>query len=137
MDVKLDPVTGDIDDTTTPNDVTLLEGSDAVEQHWRIRMRHFRGEWFLDRRTGVPYYEEILKKNPNPATLRFIFRRVTESTPGISFVTALELELDAVQRKLSVEVEGKLEPGVVSGDPTFRFEYSELILPQAAAAEVT
>ena len=71
--------------------------------------------------------------------MRFIFRRVTETTPGINNVTALVLSLDAATRKLSITVEGKLEDGIVNADGTndFRFEYSELVLPQQEAPEVT
>lgn len=130
-DVRLNPATGDIDLTPQlngTNDVTLIRGADAVEQHWRIRMKHFRGEWFLDRRTGIPYYEHVLVKNPNLAVITTIFRQATRETPGIAEVTQFSLALDTPTRTLTIEVEGKLE-----GDlGTFEFVYEELIvqLPQ-------
>lgn len=129
-DVRIDPATGDIDLTTTPNDVTLVRGAESVEQHWRIRMKHFQGEWFLDRRTGIPYYEQVLVKNPNLAVITSIFRRATRDTPGIREVSQFALALDAPTRVLTIEVEGKLEDLT-----TFKFEYEELILPQEGASE--
>lgn len=33
-----------------------------VAQRLTVAFNFFRGEWFLDTREGLPYYEEIIKK---------------------------------------------------------------------------
>jgi hypothetical protein len=54
----------------------IIRGAEAVAQRVRVRFRWFLGEWFLDERLGVPYYSDILVKNPDPILISFIFRRV-------------------------------------------------------------
>ena len=126
MDIKLN-ITGDVD--VTNGELTLLEGVDSVRQHWQIRNKFFLGEYFLDQRLGVAYYQTILKKGASLDVVRHIFRRVAVDTPGIESVSLFTLELDRATRRLSIAVEGKLEPDLAEGDPNFRFEYDEFIIP--------
>ena len=39
--------------------------TDSVRQAIRVRLRWFFQEWRLGPEIGIPYYEEILVKNPN------------------------------------------------------------------------
>ena len=63
MDLKLDPITNDLvfDDN---GDLTLIDGTERIVQQCRIRLRTFRGEWFADRRVGMPYYQRMLGVKP-------------------------------------------------------------------------
>jgi hypothetical protein len=124
----------DLDFETTPNQLTLISGREAVRQHWLIRMRHFRGEWFLDRRTGMPFYEQIFTKKVTEETVSYLFRKCATTTPGIATVESLFFTIGA-DRKLSLEIEGKLEPWVDDESQAYRFVFEELIMPQRAAAE--
>jgi len=127
MDLKLDPLTGDLD--LSGNEIKLNSSNvESVEQHWRIRMQAVRGDWFLDLRVGIPYYEEVLVKNPNTAALRSIFHEASLQTPGIREITAFSLDLSA-DRVLSVAIEGQTEEL-----EDFSFEYEEMILSQQGAA---
>ena len=47
---------------------------DGIRQQVMLRLGFFKGEWFLDEETGLPWYEEILVKNPNMIRVRDIFR---------------------------------------------------------------
>ena len=80
-DIKLDESTGDLELDT--GDLQLTTGADAVRQHLQQRLRTFRGEWFLDLSTGVPYYQDILKKNPNPLVVDGVLKDAVLSTPGV------------------------------------------------------
>src|SRR5690606_28796586 len=64
-----------------------------VAQRLRVRFRFFRGEWFLDRREGTPWYGEILVKNPSPRTVRAIFRNIILRTPGVAALNQLDFTL--------------------------------------------
>ena len=86
----------------TTGDIQLVDGVDAIAQHCKIRLRTFLGEWFLDRRIGVPYYERILVKNPGSNVVRRILRQVISGTPGIQSLGALELDYDGAARSLAV-----------------------------------
>lgn len=120
MDLKLDN-TGDLD--ITNNRLSFATGIDYIAQAWRIRCLTILGEWFLDQRIGIPYFQHILVKNPNWNLIRAIFRRTTYSTPGIKEIVALKLNLNSSTRILDVEVHGKSEDL-----ETFKFSFSELIL---------
>ena len=51
---------GDLDFSS--GGLELLEGVDEIVQKLDTRLQFFLGEWFLDQRLGIPYYEDILIK---------------------------------------------------------------------------
>ena len=93
MDIKLDRTTGDVSffATTTKIIDTVDEygygidygvaygggivttqlttpTSENLAQRLLIRLRTFRGEWFLDENLGIDYFGQILGKNRNKST---------------------------------------------------------------------
>lgn len=48
--------------------------SENLAQRLLIRLRTFRGEWFLDQDLGVDYFGQILGKNRNKATVDAIMQ---------------------------------------------------------------
>jgi len=120
MDLKLDS-TGDLD--ITNNRLSFVTGIDYIAQSWRIRCLTILGEWFLDQRIGIPYFQHILVKNPNWNLIRSIYRKTTYSVSGIKEIIALKLNLNSATRTLDVEVQGKTEDLT-----TFKFSFSEFIL---------
>lgn len=69
--------------TFTNNSLTFVEGADEVVQRLRQRLRTFLGEWFLDTSLGVPYFQEILKKNPQQGVVDAILKKHIVNTPGV------------------------------------------------------
>lgn len=78
----------------------LVEGVDAIVQRYRVRLKFFLGEWFLDRNQGMPYVEKILTHNPDRVLIRSLFRRALLSVPGTKDVRELELEVDTSTRRM-------------------------------------
>jgi len=99
-DIKLS-TSGDWDVTT--GDLELTQGTDAIKQSVRIHLEFFQGEWFLDLDAGIPYYQSIMVKNPNPNLLQSVFRSALDETPGVASVDELNLSIDTAARQLSVE----------------------------------
>ena len=99
MDLLLDS-DGDLD--ITGGNLTLTSGIDAVVQRLRLSLRFFRGEWFLDRRVGVPYFERILVKGPNIPAITTLFRDAVLADPEVTEVLGLELDFAAAARTLAV-----------------------------------
>lgn len=120
-DLKLDAF-GDID--LTDGKMSIVRGDDAILQHLRIRYRFVRGEWELDTRIGIPYFQEIFVKNPDLAAIRSTYRRATVTTPGISSVAELELSINPVTRRLAVFTRANKQEG---GEPLVFDE--EFVLP--------
>lgn len=100
----------------------FFEDLDHIRQTIACRLRFGRGEWFLDLREGVPYYQVVLVKNPDLSVIRALFRRVIMSVPGVLSVPVLTLDLDRASRTLSVAFQAVCRSGtikVAAGDPAF------------------
>lgn len=108
-DLKLSTLTHDLDLST--NDAEIIDGVDAIAQNLRIRYRFFLGEWFLDVRQGIPYYERILIKNPEFADVNAILREVALTTPGVAEVDRFDSEFDGASRELRVDLWARSDTG--------------------------
>ena len=65
------------------NRVPIIDGADYVEQKLRTKLRLFLGEWFLDLDKGVPYFQDILKKQTSLRVISGIFKDQILGTPGV------------------------------------------------------
>lgn len=120
-DIRLDPVTGDIDVST--GDLLLTSGTEAIAQNLRIRLRMFLGEWFLDTRQGIPYFRNILIKNPRTNVVRSIFRQAILTTPGVTGLDKLVLDFDNSLRQLDVSFDAVTDTGeILTFDEVFIIE---------------
>lgn len=114
MDLALDPQTGDL--LLESGNLRLTSGLDAIAQDVTIRLRFFLGEWFLDTRVGVPYFQEILVKNPNIPRVTQLLRQVVQETPGVTSVDRFDFSFDAATRKASVAFTASTTAGQLTYD---------------------
>lgn len=121
MDIKLNTADGDLD--TTDLALSLVTETAAIAQHLRIRLRTFLGEWFLDSRIGMPYFEEFLVKNPNKLVLDSRIREAVLETPGIVACGDIDYELTGATRALAITFTATLQDGT-----DFFFTFDELII---------
>lgn len=105
-------------------DLVLVDGIEAIAQHLRIRLRFFRGEWFADQRIGLPFYESIFVKRPNLNIIRSILREAILETPGIVGIQALDTQLNAATRTLTVTLSVQAVVGTL--------DFSDELLIEAA-----
>lgn len=111
-DLELD-ATGDIAFVGTPD-----QGSSGfhleVAQRLRSRLAFFMGEWYLDARVGVPYYQRILgRKDVTDRTLSAIFGAVVRGTPGISTLDTIQVIRDRALRSAEIRFVARLADGFV------------------------
>lgn len=111
------PITGwnsviNDDSAILPNDIdfssgdlVITSGINEVRQNIQIRLKFFKGEWFLNSQIGIPYYGTILTKNPNLSSVRSILREAIEDIPKVKEVTLLETEITTGSRELKVRIE--------------------------------
>lgn len=117
-DLQLSTLDDDLD--LTGEKLSIVDGDDAIIQHLLVRLRFFKGEWFLDERVGVPYYDTILVKNPDFIAIRSIFRNAILSTPGIANLDSLTTSFEASTRKLTVSFAAiKTDGGVLDFSKEF------------------
>jgi hypothetical protein len=84
-------------------DLASAAGAPAIAQALRMRLALFAGEWFLDLDAGVPYFEQVLVKNPNMTAIRAVFRREILATPGVLGLLYLTLNYAAADRSLRLD----------------------------------
>lgn len=88
-------------------------GADYVRQKLASRFRFFLGEWFADKREGIPYFRDVLRKGADPDVIRSVFRSVLRNTPGVVSVKKFDVQLDTRQRRLSFEFEALAADGTI------------------------
>jgi len=100
MDLKLTDA-GDLD--LTEGRLSLVDGLEAVRQRCLLRLRTYRGEWFMDQRVGMPWVPEVLGSKPvATAAVAQRIRQALLSTPGVTQVLAVTPTFDSRTRELSV-----------------------------------
>ena len=111
-DILLDTTTDDI--SITNGKISLVSGTDEIRQLLEQRLRTFRSEWFLDLTVGVPYYEGILVKRPNPNLVRSLLLDEVINTPGVLEVLEFDIEIDNSTRELSVDFRVRVEDDIIN-----------------------
>ncbi len=99
MDLKL-ATDGDLD--VTSGTVELVDGADATAQQLLIRLRIFLGEWFLDARVGMPYFQRVLGQKFRENLLTPIFTKAILGVPQVASVDSFAFTLDRSSRALSL-----------------------------------
>jgi hypothetical protein len=116
-DLKLDAN----DDLLIENDdLVLIDGIDAIAMDMQTRLQIFQGEWFLDTRIGVPWFQEIIGQKPRLLVVKSIIRDAILTTPGVTNILDLELDFEGITRSLSIS--GRC--GTVDGE----FEFNKEII---------
>ena len=69
--------------------------TDSAAQAVRIRLLWFFDEWRFSPEFGVPYFEEILVKNPNDLRIRQIIRDEVMSVDEVKSCTNVHLQINA------------------------------------------
>ena len=98
---------------TEQGDVLLTQ---SVRQAVKIRLLWFFREWRFAPQNGVPYYEEILVKNPNPERIRRIVKREASSVDEVTAVRNITVEYSKATR------EALIRYFLVVGEETYREE---------------
>lgn len=112
MQLALDTATWDLELDSDGNILTLKDGSQLIAQRIQCRLQTFRGECFLDRSIGVPYFQEVMKKNPDLGRIRALLASVIAGVEGVSKILSLVVTHSAATRHMGVAFR------VQSGDGT-------------------
>lgn len=111
MDLKLDD---NNDLVIEDNELVLLDGGDLVAQLLKEKLQTFQGEWFLDTSLGVPYFQDILKKQVDLSGIGNIFKDQILNTPGILGLTNFNLDYTENNRNLSLNFSVRSEDGEIT-----------------------
>lgn len=101
--------------------VVVTDKLECAAVKLKNRFRLFLGEWFLDTRIGVPWFQFVFVKNPDLSVIRRLLNRIILSVPPIITVTKLDLDYDPAARVLGFSFEAVGDDGRIltggSGEP--------------------
>lgn len=117
MDIALDldfasPTYGDI--VVANGDLSLNDSEVAIEQHILQRLRIYLGEWFLDNTIGLPYFDQILIKNPDQSKIDALFINQILGTPGVIQLNNYSFTIDFITRQLQLTFSAQTTQGTVN-----------------------
>lgn len=112
MTTLLQTVDGDID-LSSGNVVIVTNPAQVTAIKLTNRFKFFLGEWFLDKRQGVPYYQHVFVKNPDLPSISQMFTRIILQTPGTDSVLQSSFDFISNQRKLNAAFKVRTIDGAV------------------------
>lgn len=84
---------------------------EMLAQRLTCKLKAFLGEWYLDRRVGVPYFEEVLVKNPNIAKIRALLLSVVSTDPQVARVLVFDVDFQPGTREFLVNFKVQAHDG--------------------------
>lgn len=94
-------------------DLTLVNDIDSVEQHLKVRLLFYLREWFLDTTSGVPYFSDVLIKNPNIPDIENIFKSKILDTNDVEEILEFNSTYDPSSRVYSISFKARTKYGEV------------------------
>ena len=86
-DLLIDNSNGDLV-VNSSGDIVI---TDSVSQSITVRLKWFFKEWRFNKELGVPYFEEILVKNPSELKVKQIIRDEVLSVEEVEEISDIEL----------------------------------------------
>lgn len=75
---------------------------EEIKQRLSIRIKSFKGEWFLNTNYGIPYFYEIIgEKNIDLNIIESIFKTAILTVDGVKQIIQSVLDYDSQNRKLT------------------------------------
>jgi hypothetical protein len=113
--LDLDPLSTNLNDLQfSGNDLVLTSSTlQDVQQSVLQRLRTFYGEWFLDNTVGLPYFQQILVKNPEQSKIDALFVNTILGTPGVVQLNKYSFVPDFTNRTLRVSFSARCTTGTV------------------------
>lgn len=100
---QLDAITNDLFFDEVAFQVGTIQTNESViQQRIKTTLQTFQGEWYLDRSLGVPYYEEVLQKNPDVGRVRSLLLLAVNSVRGVKEVLSFVVEFIPATRRFVV-----------------------------------
>lgn len=88
----------------------LVNSPQAVEQIIGTRLRFWKGEWFLNKDAGTPYYPGMLGKVSNETIKEELSNEIMK-TPGVTGIMNVIITRDA-RRKVTFSADVETEYGM-------------------------
>lgn len=108
-DIILDPTNHDMQ--IVNKDILLFQSlEELTAQKLKIRLLSYRGEWFRDISTGIPYLQTVLGRRNSLESADVEIKTTIVNTENVSTITQYSSSIDN-NRKLTVIFSVTLESG--------------------------
>ena len=105
------PLTIDAPENDLGEGFEVIGGRESVRQRVLQRLLLFRGEWFLDTRAGVPYFDEIFTRPANVSIATSLLTSEIRAVEGVEDVFDVTVEIPDAERKLVYSCSIRTEDG--------------------------
>jgi len=95
-------------------DLVINSGVDQVQQDLIQRLSFYQSEWFLDNTLGVPWFQQILVKNPDIGAIDAVLINTITNTPGITQLVSYKSTPSFKNRFLGLEFKAISTAGVIN-----------------------
>jgi hypothetical protein len=95
------------------NEFVPISGREAITQHLAVRFGIFFAEFRYDTSVGVPYYQDILVKNPSFVVVQERLRQTILLTPGIIDLIDFFFDLVESERSASLRFRAQSTEGII------------------------
>jgi|SRR6185436_8052168 len=93
--------------------VSIAAGPIAYIHRINSRLRFYAGEYFLDTRLGVPYYQTIYVKGTSLAVMNAILRKAIITCPGVVSCDEFESSIDTRKRIATANWKATIDDGTI------------------------
>lgn len=83
-------------------ELLVVDAADQLEQTLKIRLQFFDSEWFLNVNNGLPFYSDILVKNPNIPNIDAIIKAEILDTDGVEELLSWDSVFDNAARTYTI-----------------------------------
>lgn len=95
----------------------LVEEGAETLQHVRTKLQFYLGEWFLDLKSGIPYFQQIFTKPTNLANIESIFKSNILNTPGVERLLEFSMDYEGdSKRELNIYFSAETIYGVIDNE---------------------
>ena len=98
---------------TSSLDLKLVDKAAQVRQQLLIKLKLWRGEWFLDTEFGTPYLQQILGKQLTLSGALAALRKSILEVEGVRQIISFNYSFSNATRKLTVDFTADTPYGIV------------------------
>lgn len=103
----------DYDLVIETNSFVPIDGREAIKQHLAVRFGIFFPEFRYDTSVGVPYYQDILVKNPQFVVVQEVLKKTVLDTPGITDLIDFSFEFVSGTRDAQLTFRAQSIEGII------------------------
>lgn len=101
----------DHDLSLSAGQLARTSGAEGFAQKVTTELLHYLGEWWLNLKSGFPWFQQVFVSPADIATAETAIKAVITRTPGFVALTRFNVDFDVASRLFSVTFEADTEFG--------------------------